>query len=69
MILANYTKVTLLQRVLITAKTMNEFYNVYSTVKSDGQAQGCSLRRTMVFNPLGGDSPVGMWAINPLLVE
>ena len=44
-------------------KLMNEFYNVYTPVKPDGQAQGCIPWRSMVTNPLGVDSPVRMWAI------
>ena len=38
----------------------NEFYNLYPAVKSEGQAQGCILRRLMVINPLRNDSPVRM---------
>ena len=38
-------------------------------VKPEGQAQGCILRRTMVLNPLGDDSPAKILAIIPLLVE
>ena len=44
---------------------MNECYNLYP----EGQAHECTLRRSMVFNPLGDDSPVRMWAIIPFLVE
>ena len=44
-------------------KLMNEFYNIYTPVKPEGQAQGCILWRSMVTNPLRIDSPVRMWAI------
>ena len=37
--------------------------------KSEGQAQGCILRRSMVINPLGDESPVRMWEIMLPLVE
>ena len=37
-------------------------------VKPEGQAQGCILRRSMVFNSLGDDSTGRMRAIIPLLV-
>ena len=46
-----------------------KFKTYIPPVKPEGQAQGCILRRTMLFNPLGDDSPVRMWAIIPLLVE
>ena len=45
------------------------FITYVPPVKPQGQAQWCILRRSMVFNPLGDDSPVKMWAIFPLLVE
>ena len=38
-------------------------------MKPKGQAQRYILRQSMVFNPLGDDSPVMMLAIIPLLVE
>ena len=38
-------------------------------MKPEGQAQWYILRQSMVFNPLGDDSPVRMWAIILLLVE
>ena len=38
-------------------------------MKSEGQVQGCILRRSMVINPLDNDSQVRMLAIIPLLVE
>ena len=44
-------------------KLMNEFYNLYTPVKPEDQAQGCILWRSMVTIPLGVDSPVRMWAI------
>ena len=44
-------------------KLMNELYNLYTPVKSEGQAQWCILWRSMVTNPLGVDSPVTMWAL------
>ena len=40
-----------------------------SPMKPEGQAQGSILWQSMVFNPLGNDSPARMWAIIPLLVE
>ena len=36
--------------------------------KPEGQARGCILRLSMVFNPLGDDSPARMWAIIPQLL-
>ena len=42
---------------------MNEWMNVISyipPVKPEGQAQVCILRRSMVINQLGNDSPVRM---------
>ena len=51
---------------------MNELINFITYIpplKSEGQAQGCILRRSMVFNPLGNHSPVWMWAVIPILVE
>ena len=44
-------------------KLMNEFYNLYTPVKPEDQAQECILWRSMVTNPLGVDSPIRMWAI------
>ena len=44
-------------------KLMNEFYNLYTPVKHEGQAQRCILWRSMVTNPLRVDSPVRMWEI------
>ena len=38
-------------------------------VKPEVQAQGCILRRSMVFNLLGDDSPVRVLAIISLLME
>ena len=38
-------------------------------VKSEGQGQGCIVRQSMVFIPLGVDSPVKGWAIIQLLLE
>ena len=35
------------------------FITYIPPVKPDGQAQGCILRRSMVINLLGSDSPVG----------
>ena len=29
-------------------------------MKPEGQVQGCILQQSMVFNPLGYDSPAGM---------
>ena len=37
---------------------MNEFITCIPPVIPEGQAQGCNLRRSMVINPLGNDSPV-----------
>ena len=48
---------------------MNEFYKLYPTRETEGQAQGCILLRSLEFNPLGDDSSIRMWAIRPLLVE
>ena len=51
---------------------MNEWINFITyipPVKPEGKARGCILRRSIVFNPLGDDSPVRMWAFIPLLVE
>ena len=42
---------------------MNELMNFITyipPVKSESQAQGCILRRSMVINPLGDDSPARM---------
>ena len=49
-------------------KLMNEFYNLYTPVKPEGQAQGCILWRSMVTNPLGVDNPVSMWAITIIML-
>ena len=51
-----------------TKERMN-FITYIPPVKTEDQAQRCILRRSMVVNPLGDDSPVRMWAIIPLLVE
>ena len=53
---------------------INELMNFITyipSVKPEGQARGEGgiLRRSMVFNQLGDDSPVRMRAIIPLLVE
>ena len=50
---------------------LNEFYNLYPAIKPEGQAQGCILRQSMMYDgyPLGDDSPVKIWAIITLLVE
>ena len=51
---------------------MNIWMNFITNIppmKPEGQAPGCILRRSMVFNPLGDDSPIMIWAIIPLLVE
>ena len=45
------------------------FITYIPLVKLEGQARGCILRRWAVFNPLGDDSLVRMWAILLLLVE
>ena len=39
---------------------ISEFNNLYIARETEGQAQGCILRRPMVINPLGNDSPVRM---------
>ena len=38
-------------------------------MKREGKAQGCILWWSIVFNTLGDDSPVRMWAIITLLME
>ena len=38
-------------------------------MKPKSQAQGYILRRSMMFIPLGADSPVNVWAFIPLLME
>ena len=38
-------------------------------MKPDVEDQGCILRRSLVFNPLGNDNSVRMSAILPLLKE
>ena len=50
---------------------MNEFNFITYTnpLKPEAQAQGCILRRSMVFNPLGDDSPGKDVGIYSLLVE
>ena len=48
-------------------KWMN-FISYIPLVKPEGHAQGYILRLSMVFNPLGDDLPISMWAILPLLV-
>ena len=49
-------------------KLMNEFFNLYTPVKPEGQAEVYILWRSMVTNPLGVDSPVWMWAIIIILL-
>ena len=39
------------------------FITYIPPVKPEGQAQGCILRRSMVINPLGNDSPVRMYYV------
>ena len=48
---------------------MNAFYNLYPPVKPGVKPKGCIFRWSMVFNPLGDDSQVRMWAIVSLLME
>ena len=48
---------------------MNEFLTYIPHMKPEGQAQGFILQRSMEFNPLGDDSPVGMWGIISYLVK
>ena len=45
------------------------FITYIPPVKPEVQAQGCILRRAMVFIPLGDDSPIRILAIISLLVE
>ena len=40
------------------------FITYIPLVKPDIQAKGCILRRSMVINTLGDDSPVRMWSEN-----
>ena len=45
------------------------YYITYiPAVKPEGHAQGCILRRSMVFNSLGDDSPAIMLTIILILV-
>ena len=44
-------------------KLMNALYNLYTPVKTEGQAQWCILWRSMITNPLMIESPVRMWEI------
>ena len=38
-------------------------------MKPDCEAHGFILQQSMMFIPLGADSPVGMWTIISLLLE
>ena len=48
---------------------MNEFYNLYPARETRRSSTDVYSPAVDVYNPLGDDSPIRMWAIIPLPVE